>query len=245
MPKPPGRFENLFAGGDMQKYPLRLAEWPENERPRERLLKHGPESLSDAELLAIVLRTGNHGQSVMDLARKLLVEAKGFRGLDTKAAEELCQMHGMGMAKTAQLKAALEIGKRLSREQHEERPYIRTSRDVFDYLHLRLCNQPREQFFILLLNTRNRLLRERKVFEGSLQESMVNAREVVKFAINEQAAGIIFVHNHPSGEPAPSPEDLRATKKLKSACEAVDLRVLDHVIIGKDCYLSFAEEGLL
>ncbi len=229
----------------MQKYPLRLAEWPENERPRERLLKHGPESLSDAELLAIVLRTGNHGQSVMDLARKLLVEAKGFRGLDAKAAEELCQMHGMGMAKTAQLKAALEIGKRLSREQHEERPYIRTSRDVFDYLHLRLCNQPREQFFILLLNTRNRLLRERKVFEGSLQESMVNAREVVKFAINEQAAGIIFVHNHPSGEPAPSPEDLRATKKLKSACEAVDLRVLDHVIIGKDRYLSFAEEGLL
>ncbi|MDZ7309208.1 MAG: DNA repair protein RadC, partial [candidate division KSB1 bacterium] len=225
----------------MQKYPLRLAEWPENERPRERLLKHGAESLSDAELLAIILRTGNHGQSVMDLARKLLVEARGFHGLDAKAAEELCQIHGMGAAKTAQLKAALEIGKRLSRAQHEEQPYIRTSRDVFDYLHLRLCNQPREQFFILLLNARNRLLRERKVFEGSLQESMVNAREVVKLAINEQAAGIIFVHNHPSGEPEPSEDDLEITERLVAAARLVGIRVLDHVIIGRNGYFSFAD----
>ncbi|MCL4706556.1 DNA repair protein RadC [bacterium] len=227
------------------EYKLRMTDWPESERPRERLFEHGPESLSDAELLAIILRTGNHGQSVIDLARKLLIETNGFRGLDGKAPEELCHIHGMGKAKTAQLKAALEIGKRLQQEHHPDQPYIRTSRDVFNYLHLRLCNQPREQFVVLLLNARNRLIREKKLFEGSLQESMINAREVIKLAINEHAAGIVFAHNHPSGEPAPSPDDLRATKKLQSACESVDIKILDHVIIGGDRYMSFAEEGLL
>jgi len=227
------------------EYKLRISQWPANERPRERLFKYGSESLSDAELLAILLRTGKHGKSSVDLARELLVDGGGLRGLDARSASQLCQFHGIGLAKAAQIKAAVELGKRLQQERSPDREYFRTSTEVFDFMHLRLCNQPREQFFVLLLTARNKLIAEKKVFEGSLRESIVNPREIVKLAVNEQAAGVVFVHNHPSGEPSPSPDDLKITKKLQSACETVDINVLDHLIIGGDKYFSFADEGLL
>lgn len=227
------------------EYRLQMSKWPENERPRERLLEHGPEPLSDAELLSILLRIGGRGKSAFDLAKELLIACQGLHGLDAKSVRELCQLKGIGMAKAAQIKAALELAKRLHQEQAGLCEYFRTSREVFDYIKLRVRNQPREQFFVLLLTVRNRLITEKKLFEGTLHESQVNAREVVKLAINEQAGSIVFVHNHPSGEPAPSSDDISITKKLQRACEAVEIAVLDHIIVGGDRYFSFADEGML
>lgn len=227
------------------EYKLQINKWPENERPRERLLEHGPEHLSDAELLTILLRIGGRGKSAYDLAKELLIACQGLHGLDAKSVQELCEMKGIGMAKAAQIKAALELAKRLHQDQSSLRESFRTSRDIFDYMRLRVQNQPREQFFVLLLTVRNRLITEKKLFEGSLHQSQVNAREVIKFAINEKAGSVVFVHNHPSGEPVPSPDDIGITKKLQRACEAVEICVLDHVIVGGERYFSFADEGML
>ncbi len=227
------------------EYKLQISKWPESERPRERLLEHGAEHLSDAELLTILLRVGERGKSAYDLAKELLITCQGLHGLDTKSMRELCEMKGIGMAKAAQIKAALELAKRLQQEQSPLREYFRTSRDIFEYMRLRVRNQPREQFFVLLLTVRNKLINEKKLFEGTLHESQVNVREVVKLAINEQAGSVVFVHNHPSGEPTPSPDDISITKKLQRACVAVEICVLDHVIVGGDRYFSFADEGML
>ncbi|MGH7496429.1 MAG: RadC family protein, partial [bacterium] len=212
---------------------------------RERLCQLGPEYLSDAELLAIILRVGNKGQSAFDLAKEILISCQGVGGLDAKSVSELCQIRGIGMAKAAQIKAAMEIGKRLRHAHSSQRARFRNSREVFDYMQLKLRHQPREQFYVLLLTIRNKLILEKKLFEGTLHESIVNPREVVKLAVNEQAAGVIFVHNHPSGEPTPSKDDLDLTKRLQRACETVEIRVLDHVIVGGDRFFSFADEALL
>lgn len=227
------------------EYQLQIPRWPENERPRERLCQLGAEYLSEAELLAIILRVGNKGQSAFDLAKEILIRCQGLGGLDAKSVRELCEVRGIGLAKAAQIKAALEIGKRLRHAGRARGAEFRNSREVFDHMQAALRHQPREQFHVLLLNVRNKLLLEKKLFEGTLHESIVNPREVVKLAVNEQAAGIIFVHNHPSGEPVPSKDDRELTKRLQRACEAVEIRVLDHVIIGGDRYFSFADEALL
>lgn len=227
------------------EYMLQIPKWPENERPRERLCQLGAEYLSDAELLAIILRVGNKGQSAFDLAKEILINCQGLGGLDAKSVSELCQIYGIGRAKAAQIKAALEMGKRLRHAPEPERAALRKSHDVFEYMQLKLRHQPREQFYVLLLTIRNKLIGEKKLFEGSLHESIVNPREVVKLAVNDQAAGVIFVHNHPSGEPTPSKDDLDLTRRLQRACEAVEIRVLDHVIVGGDKFFSFADEALL
>ncbi len=227
------------------EYKLQINNWPESERPRERLLEHGAEHLSDAELLTILLRVGERGKSAYDLAKELLIACQGLHGLDAKSMHELCEMKGIGMAKAAQIKAALELAKRLHQDRPALRENFRTSRDIFEYMRLRVQNQPREQFFVLLLTVRNRLISEKKLFEGTLHESQVNAREVVKLAINEQAGSVAFVHNHPSGQPTPSADDISITKKLQYACTAVEIVVLDHIIVAGERYFSFADEGML
>ncbi len=227
------------------EYKLRIADLPEDQRPRERLIQHGPEILSDAELLAIILRTGDGKLSAIDLAHHLLNHCHGFRGLDAISIDELCEIRGVGPAKAAQIKAALAIGRKVAGEKLPERHHIQTSRDVFDYLHARLRNLTREVFIMLLLTTHNRLIKEKKLFEGTLTESMVKAREVLKEAINGKAASVIFVHNHPSGEPVPSTDDRQITKQLIEACKSAGIAVLDHVIIGDEKFFSFADEGLL
>ena len=227
------------------EYKLQIPQWPENERPRERLCQLGAEYLSDAELLAIILRVGNRGQSAFDLAKEILIHSQGLGGLDAKSVSELCQNRGIGKAKASQIKAAIEIGKRLRHASKKPGAVFRNSHEVFDHMQAALRHQPREQFHVLLLTIRNKLILEKKLFEGTLHESIVNPREVVKLAVNEQAAGIIFVHNHPSGEPVPSKDDLDLTKRLQRACETVEIRVLDHVIIGGDRFFSFADEALL
>lgn len=227
------------------EYKLRITDLPKEQRPRERLIRYGAEILSDAELLAIILRTGDGKRSALELAHHLLNHRHGFRGLDAISIAELCETHGVGPAKAAQIKAAFEIGRKLVEEKRPDRKHLRTSRDVFDYLHERLRNQSREVFIMLLLTVHNKLIKEQKLFEGTLNESLVTPREVLKEAINGKAASVIFAHNHPSGEPAPSPDDRQVTKQLVAACKTAGICVLDHVIIGDERFFSFADEGLL
>lgn len=227
------------------EYKLRMTDLPEDQRPRERLIQHGAESLSEAELLAIILRTGDGKHSALDLAHQMLKHSHGLRGLDAISIPELCAIHGVGPAKAAQIKAAIEIGRKLAGTPAPERQPLQTSQDVFNYFHERLRNQPREIFIMLLLTVKNKLLKEQKLFEGTLNQTQVTAREVLKEAINGKAASVIFVHNHPSGEPLPSGDDREMTKQLVAACKTAGIAVLDHVIIGDGKFFSFADEGLL
>jgi len=229
----------------MVRYASKITEWPEDERPRERLLKHGPQKVSDAELLAILLRVGGIEVTAIDLARHLLQKFGSFRGIDSQSITELCTVTGIGPAKATMIKAAFEIGKRLYLERAESSPKISSSEDIYQMFRLYVQDIDREIFKIVLVTSRNQIILEKTLFEGSLSESLVAPREVVKEGINHAAAGLIFVHNHPSGDPSPSNEDKRITQRLKMACELVGIRVLDHVIIGKDSYFSFSDNGLI
>jgi len=229
----------------MKKYSVKIKDWPEHDRPRERLIQYGADKLQDAELLAILLRTGGREDTAIDLARVLLNKFGSFRGLDAKSVSELCEINGIGPAKTAQIKAALEVGKRMAAEQVKIKEKIDSCEDVFNLLGPYMRDLNREEFKIILLTSRNNLILERTIFEGSLTESMVNTREIVKEALNNSAAGIVFVHNHPSGDPSPSTEDKNLTQRLVNACNLVGIRTCDHVIIGKDGYYSFVENRLI
>jgi len=229
----------------MKKYIIKIKDWPEHERPRERLIKYGADKLQDAELLAIILRIGGVEDTAIDLARILLNKFGSFRGLDSKSISEICEINGIGPAKAAQIKAALEIGKRMASEQVKIKERIDSYEDVYKLVGTYMRDLNREEFKIVLLTSRNNLILERTLFEGSLTESMVNAREIVKEALNNSAAGIVFVHNHPSGDPSPSTEDKNITQRLVSACKLVGIKPFDHLIIGKDQYYSFAENGLI
>jgi DNA repair protein RadC len=221
-----------------------IKEWPEEDRPREKLLDRGAEALTDAELLAILLRTGNAGASALDHARLLLSQFGGIKGIDSTPAKELGAIKGIGPAKSAQLKAGLEIGRRLGREKWEAGRALRSSEDVFRHF-AELEKEKREIFYVVLLDNKNRKIREVKISEGSLTASLVHPREVYNPVIRESAAAVIFVHNHPSGDPAPSPEDIEITRRLKQVGEVMGVRVLDHVVIGRDRYYSFSDRGIL
>ena len=229
----------------MSKYPTKIKDWPEDERPRERLSRWGADKLTDVELLAIILRTGGVEDTAIDLARYLLQKFDGFRGLDAKSVAELCEVNGIGPAKAAQIKAALEVGKRFYTAESKEKRKIESSDDAYNLVKPYMRDLPREVFKILLLTSRNRLIGEKTIFEGSLTESLVNTREIVKEALNEAAASIVFIHNHPSGSPEPSAEDKRITKMLTDACKIVGINVVDHIIIGKDRFFSFADNGMI
>ena len=223
----------------------KIPEWPADERPREKLIRFGAENLSDAELLAILLRIGNREESAIALGRRLIKEAGGLAGIDGKETSELRQIKGVGPAKTAQLKAAFEIGKRLLSSHGSKKRRIAASQDVFEILSPHLRHRKREIFKVVFLTRRNTIIREETLFEGSLAGSQVNPREVVKRALAESAAALIFVHNHPSGDPDPSPEDFEVTDRLVQACGLVNVRVLDHIIIGEPGYYSFADNKQL
>lgn len=229
----------------MKKYILKIKDWPEHERPRERLIKYGADKLQDAELLAIILRVGGVEDTAIDLARFLLNKFGSFRGLDAKSVSELCEVNGIGPAKAAQIKAALEMGKRMASEKMKIRERIDSYKDVYNLVNPYMRDLHREEFKIILLTSRNNLILERTIFEGSLTESIVNVREIVKEALNHAAASIVFVHNHPSGDPNPSLEDKNITARLVNACKLVGINPLDHVIIGNDNYYSFSEHGLI
>jgi DNA repair protein RadC len=227
--------------------PYTIKEWPKEDRPREKLISKGPHSLSETELLAIILRNGNAstGESAIDHARLLLDKFDGLKGIDDATVNELCSVKGIGPAKFAQLKACLEIGKRIGSQKWETGQPLRSSEDVFHHFRENLGREKREQFYVVLLNNKNRKIREIKISEGSLTASLVHPREVYNPVIRESAAGVIFVHNHPSGDPAPSPEDIDITKRLKEVGDVMGVRVLDHIVIGHDRYFSFNDKGML
>lgn len=224
-----------------------IKDWPEEDRPREKLLDKGAEALTNAELLAIILRTGNAstGESALDHARLLLRQFGGLKGIDGAPIRELRAVKGIGPAKTAQLKAGLEIGRRMGQEKWEAGRSLRSSEDVFRHFRERLEKEKREIFYVVLLTNKNRKIREVKISEGSLTASLVHPREVYNPVIRESAAAVIFVHNHPSGDPAPSPEDLEITRRLKEVGEVMGVRVLDHIVIGHNRYFSFSDRGML
>lgn len=223
----------------------KIKDWPENERPRERLIKNGSESLSDAQLLAIIIRTGGEGKSVLALAMELLDKFRGLKNIDSASIVDLSLTKGLGKAKIAQLKAAFELGKRLMSEPIANNPVFSSSNLVYPYFASRFKNAKKEIFLCALLDTKNRLVREVKVSEGTLTNSLIHPREAFKEAIRESAASVIFVHNHPSGDLVPSRDDIMVTERLKATEDIVGITVLDHVIIGDGTYVSLKEKGII
>jgi DNA repair protein RadC len=226
---------------DVQKT---VKDWPENERPRERLLAQGSSSLSDAQLLAIIIKNGRPGQSALDLALELLVRFQDLAGIERAGINELCSVPGIGRAKAAQIKAAIEIGKRYQKPSLSGASLC-SSQDVVAYYRPRLRDLKKEVFTCVLLDTKNRVIREDRVSTGSLSASIVHPRETFKAAIRESAAAVIFIHNHPSGDTRPSREDIHLTKRLVQAGELLGIQVLDHIIIGDHLHFSFRESGLM
>jgi DNA repair protein RadC len=226
---------------------MAITDWPEGERPRERLLAHGPEALSDAELLAIYLRVGVRGKSAVDLARELLQRFDGQLGTLAEASlAELASVSGIGLAKAAQLKASFELARRALSQDMAIRDSFTSPGKVRDWLRLKLASRGHEVFMALWLDAQNRLLKADELFTGTLTQTSVYPREVVKAALANNAAAVILAHNHPSGIAEPSRADEMLTRSLKDALAMVDVKVLDHFIVaGNTPPLSFAERGLL
>jgi DNA repair protein RadC len=222
-----------------------IKEWPEEERPRERLLKHGATGMSDAQLLAIILRTGGQNKSAMDMAIELIDKFGGVSNMEQASLTEYCSIKGLGKAKAAQIKAALELGRRMLQERGGKGPVFSSGADVYSFFHPKFIGLKKEVFHCALLDVKNRLIRDARVSEGTLTSSLIHPRESFREAVRESAASVIFVHNHPSGDPSPSRDDILITGKLESAGETVGIRVLDHIIIGDGHYTSMREKGYL
>jgi len=229
----------------MPDYPVIIRDLPEQERPRERLARHGPASLANSELIAILLRTGAARQSAIALAERLLAEFGGLRGIATASVERLSTVKGMGLAKAAQVKAAFELGKRLAAEPQHEKATVSRPDDVVSLVREDLRYKDKEHFLVLLLDIRNRVLRISTVSVGSLTANIAHPREVFREAIDHGAASIIAVHNHPSGDPLPSKEDRLLTKRLKETGEIVGIPLVDHIVIGGAEFVSLKERGLI
>ncbi len=221
-----------------------IKDLPVDERPRERLEQVGEGALSTAELLAIILRTGMGGESVLDMAQRLLATFGGLPGLARASFAELRAEKGLGKAKTAQLKAALELGRRMLLATPEDRFVVRSPSDVAQLLMAEMSHLNQEHFRVLYLDTRNRLLGMETVYVGSLNASHIRIGEVFRDAVKRNCAAIIVAHNHPSGDPTPSPEDVQVTRRLVEAGELLDIEMLDHLVIGQQRFVSLRERGL-
>jgi len=222
-----------------------IRDWPANERPREKLLSAGPATLSDAELLAIFLRTGIPGKTAVDLARELLQAWGGLRPLLDAGQAEFCGHHGLGSAKYAQLQAVLEMARRHLQEQLHREDVLENPDATRRYLTSRLRHLGHEVFACLFLDNRHRVIAFEELFRGTIDGASVHPREVVKRTLHHNAAALILAHNHPSGVAEPSRADIGLTRRLTDALALIDARVLDHVVIGDGAPVSFAERGLL
>ncbi len=209
------------------------------------MLAAGPCALSSAELLAIILRTGSREESALELAQRLLAGPRGLRFLAEASLEELCNLKGIGLAKAAQIKAAVELGKRLACLGPHMRPAVRSPQDVSMLVMEEMCYLDREHFRAILLNTKNQVLAMETISIGSLNSSLVHPREVFKGAVQRSAAALILVHNHPSGDPTPSAEDLEITRRLDEAGKIIGIEVLDHIIIGDHAFISLKEKAFI
>jgi DNA repair protein RadC len=225
-------------------YHVSVREWHPSEQPREKLSQHGAEHLSNAELLAILLRVGVQGQDVVSLSQSLLTNFGGLEGLSRTPLSVLADVKGMGPAKAVTIRAALELGQRLLLAQSLDRPQIRSPQDVAIMLQLDMGMLEQEHLRVVLLNTKNRVVGTPTVYKGSLNTSMIRVAEVFREAIKENCASIIVVHNHPSGDPTPSPEDVRVTRELIEAGKLLDIEVLDHLVIGRNRHVSLRQQKL-
>lgn len=226
------------------RYHLTIRELPAHERPRERLRDYGAGALSNAELLAIALRTGTSDENVLAVAGRLLAHYGGLSGLFRAGFRELCTQRGVGEAKAAQVKAALELGRRLVSTQPEERATVASPQDVANLLLAEMSFLEQEHLRVLLLDTRNRVAAIAEVYKGNVNSSLIRAAEVFRDAVRQNCPAIIVVHNHPSGDPTPSSDDVAVTRQLVEAGELLGIEVLDHVVIGRQGHVSLRERGL-
>jgi len=233
----------MFFKNDIQHLPIK--EWPEAERPREKLLDNGPESLGDAELLAIFIRTGLPGKTALDLARDALLETGGLRALLNLSHGELCELKGIGTAKFVQFQAGLELGRRYLMEKMEKGDAITNPQVSRDYLTLQLRDKQYESFFAMFLDSKHRVIHHQELFRGTIDSASVPVREVVKEALKHNAAAMIVAHNHPSGVAEPSLADKSLTESLHLALAMVGVKLLDHFVVGDSEVVSFAEMGAL
>ncbi len=225
-----------------------IKNWPEDERPRERLLKFGANGLSTAQLLAIILRTGGKDKSALELARELLMHFSSVKEIEDASAAEFSEIKGMGNAKIAQLKAAFELGRRLLQDEADnvsQMSSFKNSREVYDYYRTKFYGLKKEKFLCAMLNTKNKVFKETVVSDGTLTSSLVHPREVFRYAIKEAAASVLFIHNHPSGDPTPSKDDIAITERLVKTGKIVGINVLDHVIVSDGKYVSLMEKGYI
>ena len=222
-------------------YHATVRELPSNERPRERLEHFGPQALSTVELLAIILRTGTRGDNALEMANKLLSKYGGLPGLVRADFHELCAEHGMGEAKSAQVKATLELGRRLALVQMDERYKIATPQDAANLVMMDMAYLDTEQIRVLLLDAKGQLVEKVSLYQGTANSSVLRAAEVFRPAIIRKCPGLILCHNHPSGDPTPSPEDIKATKQLVAAGRILDIELVDHIIIGHQRFVSLKE----
>lgn len=229
----------------MESHTFMLRDLPHEERPRERMMTYGAESLSQAELLAILLRTGTRRESAIHIAQQLLGQSGGLRGLADLSIEELTNIKGIGPAKAVQLKAGIELGRRMANSRLTEPVIIRSPQDAAEILTEQLRYLQKEHFVCLFLNTKNHVISQETLSMGSLNASIVHPREVFRAAMKCSSAAIICAHNHPSGDPAPSPEDIALTARLIQAGEIVGIDVLDHLIIGDSRFISLKENGYM
>ena len=229
----------------MAEFPYKIPRWPKNERPRERLLQDGPQHLTEAELLGILLGKGTRNKTAIDLARELLDRYESLQKLFSRSPSELTTVKGIGSAKAAILSAAFELVRRIQSRKDVDRPLFKRSSDVAGHYLPLMRDLRKEVFKVLLLNRANRFIKEVPISEGTLDASVVHPRDVFREALLEPAAGIILIHNHPSGNPSPSDEDLRITKQLVEAGRLLGIKVYDHIILAGGSYRSLADEGLL
>jgi DNA repair protein RadC len=223
---------------------MSIANWPLHERPREKLLACGAKNLSDAELLAIFIHSGTKGKTALDLACSLLKHFGGIRNIFDASREQICKSSGIGKAKYVQLQAILEVARRYLEEQLINTNTIYSAEEAYLYLTAKLRNHKREVFACLLLNDQNRIIHYEELFYGTINNLTIYAREVAKVALQYNSSAIIFAHNHPIGVATPSPEDMRLTNSLTKILRPLNIRVLDHIIIGTDRYLSLVDQNM-
>lgn len=249
LPAPVG--ESTPESGDSElevveaRYNVRIVEMPLDERPRERLAQYGAEALGHAELIAILLRTGTEKYNAVQVAERLLADFDGLRGVAQLTIDELSKVHGIGLAKAAQIKSAIELGRRLVAESPDSRYRIRSPQDVYNLLGPRLRDEKREHLIALLLDTKGGVIRQETISIGDLSSSIVNPREVYRPAVRHAANSLIVAHNHPSGDPTPSPEDVSVTRMLLEAGKLLSIELLDHVILGDNRFQSLKEKNLI
>lgn len=241
MPALEKTIDNIIPLPSKLEYHATLHDLPTDERPRERLRNYGAQALSSAELLAIILRTGTTRDNVLELSGKLLAKYGGLSGMMRADFSELCNEYGLGEAKSAQLKAALEIGRRLGMMQPDEKYQIKSPADAANLVMMEMCYLDHEQMRILILDTKNQVVDNISRYQGTVNSSVLRAAEIYRPAITRNCPGVIICHNHPSGDPTPSPEDIAVTEQLVQAGKVLDIELVDHLVIGNHRFVSLKE----